>query len=100
MSRETRHGVAMRELALAASLLALTAGLEAQVHATRMPILKASGHPKEFGIQDETRTVISALSFMYDRNQAYVGQDLNTLSAVCVQCQGDYSETYSSLNLP
>jgi hypothetical protein len=62
------------------------------------PLATARIAPREFGVQDETRTVISALSF---NMQSYFNYDtLENLARYCTNCQSLVGEYYATLDIP
>jgi S-layer family protein len=85
----------------AVASLAGPSGVTAQDHSKdplARPLTSARSVPKEFGIQDETRTVISALSF---NMQSYFDYDtLGNLARYCTNCQTLVAEYYATLDLP
>ena len=87
----------------AAALIGLlwSACATAQGHAVTVPLTTSSAQPKEFGVQDETRTVISATEFYPDSN--VVGTSYGTtpdLSRFCVGCDDNLGDFYSTLAIP
>ena len=65
-----------------------------------MPVLTSSVHPKEFGVQDETRTVISATAFYPDSTDLRY-ETADDLSRWCnVGCGDRAGDFYSTLDIP
>ena len=90
------RAVKLQRLGVAALLAGLAGAVGAQVDSVSMPPLTSRVDPKEFGVQDQTRTVITALAF----------------SASCANCRGisgslgvyctitDGMHYYAALDLP
>jgi hypothetical protein len=90
------RGVMFQRLAVAALLATLASAVAAQVDPVSKPLLTSRVDPKEFGVQDQTRTVITALAF----------------SPSCANCRGisgslgvyctitDGMHYYAALDLP
>ena len=94
--RSRRTGLLIASLVGAALLWPDSAA--AQNHSVAMPALSHRVLPKEFGVADETRTVISATAF-------YPGGDINYgtlpgLARYCYFCSTVYGEFYATLSLP
>ena len=101
MNRRRHRGAAAHRSAvelLGLLCLGRPATAAAQGHTVAMPLTGARLEPKEFGVQDEARTVISALSF---NMQSYFDYDtLENLARYCTNCQSLAGEYYATLDLP
>ena len=101
MSRNRRWGtVANLEAGVLIAVLNLVrpGGVAAESPTVAFPLSRIRTLPKEFGVQDETRTVISALAF---NMQSYFDYDtLGNLARYCTNCQSLVSEYYATLDLP
>ena len=90
------RGVMLQRLGVAALLATLASAVAAQVDTVSTPLRTSRVDPKEFGVQDQTRTVITALAF----------------SPSCANCRGisgslgvfctitDGMHYYAALDLP
>jgi hypothetical protein len=100
--REPGSGVSRRAAVLAVlgslAVLAVGAAESPSTASLTMPLTTGRLVPKEFGVQDETRTVISALSF---NMQSYFNYDtLGNLARYCTNCQTAAGEYYATLDIP
>ena len=94
----------LRRLGLAIATLLTAAGAAAQSPSGSRPLLTARVSPKEFGIQDETVTVVSAASFTAIRVgsglDAGTPIDLRTFGRFCNDCSVDGVEYFATLTIP
>jgi S-layer homology domain len=98
-----RKGLRLFSLSIAALLSAAGAG--ARPPSFSRPLLTARVDPAEFGIQDETITVVMAPSFTAISAGGaglVVGTpvDLTSFGRFCVDCETDGVEYFATLNIP
>src|SRR5262245_59355292 len=98
----TRRVLPFLSLSTAALLLAAAAG--AETPAGSRPLLRARVAPEEFGIQDETITVVTAASFAAVSTNGGVeiatSFDLGTFGRFCGDCAVDGVAYFATLTIP
>jgi S-layer homology domain len=92
------------QVSLATALIGLlcSAYAAAQGHAVAVPLTTSSAQPKEFGVQDTTRTIISATAFLPDQFDDVIeyGTDPDNLGRYCIGCDQLTGDFYSTLDIP
>src|SRR5262245_25020195 len=102
--RTTRRGLPLLPLSVAIFFSAALAAAESNAPPQRLPA--GRGDPKEFGVQDETVTAVTAASFTAISTGTGGGLDvgtpidLATLGRHCTDCATDGVIYFTTLNIP
>jgi hypothetical protein len=107
LAKEDRMCSTQKGLLLGLSMISLlsAAGAGTPLPATARPLLTARVAPKAFGIQDETITPITAMSFTAISTSGKgvdVGTpvDLQTFGRYCIDCESEGVQYFATVNIP